>query len=342
MHNHASESHDNPRPSHRALSMGVHEMASILTSEDEQHNLQAFALAARFLSFKDAAAHLQITPGAVSKRIVSLENRLGFALFYRLTRSIRLTREGEAIIRAYHHAHTAFCREMLLNLDSNAASVTLYAHPSITHCWLIDRLEDFYQRYPEVHLNILTGNHPIDFDEHPHVDLALYYADHAPQGMESQCIMSELSFPVCASLYQKHLSLGSQPSSLTDVCCIHDSAAWHFSSEDLEWQRWAHLNSFDLTRFGRKLTFDTSMASARAAMRGIGVAMGRFQLIEPYIQSEQLVLAFPELRPLYTQHAYWVAWPRGQMIQPAVLACIDWLSAQGAKQNQRLIQFEHI
>ncbi|WP_242495672.1 helix-turn-helix domain-containing protein [Salinicola tamaricis] len=45
--------------------------------------LRAFAEAARAESFKHAAARLGVTPGAVSRQIKQLEDRLGVALFAR-------------------------------------------------------------------------------------------------------------------------------------------------------------------------------------------------------------------------------------------------------------------
>jgi LysR family glycine cleavage system transcriptional activator len=53
--------------------------------------LRAFEAAARHLSFKQAAAELHVTPGAVSQQVKALEADLGVALLARKGNSFQLT-----------------------------------------------------------------------------------------------------------------------------------------------------------------------------------------------------------------------------------------------------------
>jgi len=58
--------------------------------------LQAFAEAARQKSFARAARELGVSPSAVAKSVVRLEQQLRLRLFQRTTRRVSLTQEGEA------------------------------------------------------------------------------------------------------------------------------------------------------------------------------------------------------------------------------------------------------
>lgn len=58
--------------------------------------LKTFEVAAKCLSFKDAADEHCVSSTAVSYRISTLEEWLGVKLFIRLTRSLQLTKEREA------------------------------------------------------------------------------------------------------------------------------------------------------------------------------------------------------------------------------------------------------
>jgi LysR family glycine cleavage system transcriptional activator len=58
--------------------------------------LRAFEASARRISFTSAAKELNLTPAAVSYQVRSLEEHLGFPLFERLPRSLRLTDMGQA------------------------------------------------------------------------------------------------------------------------------------------------------------------------------------------------------------------------------------------------------
>ena len=59
------------------------------------NSLKVFVRVAQYLSFKDAAANLGLTPSAVSKTITRLESELGVVLLQRTTRSVGLTDDGQ-------------------------------------------------------------------------------------------------------------------------------------------------------------------------------------------------------------------------------------------------------
>jgi len=60
--------------------------------------LRAFEAAARTSSFTAAAAELNLTSGAISYQIRALEAHLGFALFERLPRGVKLSPMGVAYL----------------------------------------------------------------------------------------------------------------------------------------------------------------------------------------------------------------------------------------------------
>ena len=67
-------------------------------------SLPAFEEAARRLSFSAAARELNLTHGAVSRQMKSLETHLGVRLFRRLSRRLELTDAGEAFLPAVRSA----------------------------------------------------------------------------------------------------------------------------------------------------------------------------------------------------------------------------------------------
>src|SRR4029077_8657091 len=67
-------------------------------------SLRIFVVAARHLSFTEAASALNLTQSAVSHRIRGLEEELGLDLFKPLTRRLELTPQGRALARRIDHA----------------------------------------------------------------------------------------------------------------------------------------------------------------------------------------------------------------------------------------------
>ena len=73
------------------------------------NSLKVFARVAQYLSFKDAAASLGLTPSAVSKTITRLESELGVVLLQRTTRSVGLTDDGQLFFKN--------CKQILGEID---------------------------------------------------------------------------------------------------------------------------------------------------------------------------------------------------------------------------------
>ena len=59
------------------------------------NSLRAFEAAGRCKSFTLAAEELHVTPGAVSRQIKALEEKLGVTLFARNNREVRLTPDSK-------------------------------------------------------------------------------------------------------------------------------------------------------------------------------------------------------------------------------------------------------
>lgn len=72
-------------------------------SKSSSDHMQFFATLMRCGSLSAAARELQVTPPAVSKRLVQLEQRLGVRLLSRTTRRIGLTAEGETYLAHARH-----------------------------------------------------------------------------------------------------------------------------------------------------------------------------------------------------------------------------------------------
>ena len=132
------------------------------------NNLNTFAAAAEQLSFQLAAEVLYVTPSAVSHQIRNLESILGYPLFDRLDKRVRLTPQGERLfadIRApLKELHQA-SRRALRGLQDN--SLALSVAPVIATGWLLPRLKDFYARNPDINLSVIATTELVDFSSDP-------------------------------------------------------------------------------------------------------------------------------------------------------------------------------
>ena len=288
-------------------------------------NLHTFLVAARHASFALAAQELALTPSAVSHRIARVEAGLGLRLFERLTRQVKLTQDGERIFAAlqigWDGLHAA-----LAGGDALTGSITVHARPSIAQCWLVPRLAGFTAQYPDVSIDLRVGNDAVDFRA-GQVDLALHYGDGNFPGLASRKLMDEWLAPVCSPDYAREHGLQGAPHNLSGVTVLHDTLAWPACAPDAEWRLWLNAQAPEVTLPARSLRFDRADLCAQAAIHHAGVAMGRRQLVQPWLDSGQLVLPFGGFA-LASPQAYYLVHSGRAALPARVQALFDWLLAQ--------------
>ncbi|MBV8926747.1 MAG: LysR family transcriptional regulator, partial [Bradyrhizobium sp.] len=135
--------------------------------------IRAFEAAARLGSFKEAAAELGVTHGAISRHIQLLEQWLGPpALFQRLTRRVELTPTGAALLAETRPAldRLSAAAERHRARDGKAAPALLRVNALATFTlrWLLPRLSQFRAKHPEIEVRLSTSNEPVDALQEPH------------------------------------------------------------------------------------------------------------------------------------------------------------------------------
>ncbi|MEE1924667.1 DNA-binding transcriptional regulator DsdC [Pseudomonas sp. 148P] len=289
-------------------------------------NLHTFLVAARHLSFALAAEELCLTPSAVSHRIARLEQALSLRLFERLTRRIRLTADGERIYSILRDTVAALDDALRPQGAGIAGAVVLYAHPSIASDWLVPRLADFHQRYPEIALDLRVGNERLDFRSHS-IDLALVYAHGEYPGLVNERLMDEAATPVCSPAYAKQFALFEAPRNLRQCTLLHDALAWEHAAFDAEWREWARRHGLEDVLPARRMTFDRSDLCASAAVNGVGIAMGRRRLVRRYLEAGALVAPFGDFAEL-GDCAYWLVYPPERALSTQAGVLQEWLRGQ--------------
>ncbi|OLF54516.1 DNA-binding transcriptional regulator DsdC [Pseudomonas chlororaphis] len=287
-------------------------------------NLFTFQVAARHLSFSKAADELCLTASAVSHRIARLEAELSIQLFQRLTRRVQLTEAGERIFAILQQTLGDLSEVLAQPLDADLAGpLTLYAHPSIAHAWLVPRLAEFGQRFPGVKLDLRVGNDRIDFRSRQ-IDLALYYGTGEFHGLSAHRLMQERVAPVCSPQYAERHGLYGAVAQLEHCTLLHDSLAWEHAAFDSEWALWLRQQGEGLALPKRGLTFDRSDLCVTAAIHHAGVAIGREHLVSEALGQGRLVLPFNGFARS-GEYAYYIVHPALDVLPRRVSACIEWL-----------------
>ncbi|MUT64617.1 LysR family transcriptional regulator [Paenibacillus sp. NEAU-GSW1] len=114
-------------------------------------------------SLTAAAAKLHITQPAVSHTVKQLEEQLGGALFFRTSKGVQLTAEGEVLLRYVEKAFISVnmgekAIAEMHNLDSG--DIRIGASDTLCKHYLLPYLESFHEQYPNIRIHVTNRTTP--------------------------------------------------------------------------------------------------------------------------------------------------------------------------------------
>ena len=285
------------------------------------NTLRLFEAAGRQLSFKAAAEELHLTPSAVSHGIQTLEDWLGVELFLRGNRSLTLTPAGQAYlprVRDALHALALATESVPGRKPSGRLAVS--TTPTFALRWLIPRLPAFRDLHPTITVDLDTAHRVMEFPRDG-IDVGIRLGRGPWPGLAALKLLDEDLVPVAAPALAARIAA---PADLATVPLLYVASV----TED--WTTWAEaagLNAATLGEgLGRGLRFDTIHMAVDAAVRGLGVAIGRRPTVDPELESGRLVeVAAPRLR---ARAGWWMVTARDSLRRPEVAAFRAWMRAE--------------
>jgi LysR family glycine cleavage system transcriptional activator len=265
--------------------------------------LRIFVVAARHLSFTEAASELNLTQSAVSHRIRGLEEELGLPLFRRLTRRLELTSQGRALAQRIDHAIGAIDRSIAdVARPENAGPLKVTMLPSVASHWLIPRLPRIRSLHPDLDVQVIADPRLLDLRAEG-IDIAIRFGRAPYQGYAVTRLMGDCVFPVCAPELLEQNGPIASIDALLALPLLHDSAT-DADGSDSDWRAWLdyHGRPDAVCRAGQH--FSEARMLIDAAVLGLGVALARASLVADQITSGALVCPLRLSAP--TAYAYYL------------------------------------
>ncbi|MFP1723533.1 LysR substrate-binding domain-containing protein [Lonsdalea quercina] len=277
--------------------------------------LRAFEAAARMGSFSKAAVILNITPGAVSRHIHTLEAWFDCELFERHGPRVRVNDAGTVLAAQLTEGFMSIERACLA-FRSNSHSLRLKAPSTLTMRWLLDVLNAFRERYikPEIEItSVWMDTDTVDFSREPYDCAILLGNGDFGKSTESRLLFREWLVPICSPSM-----LNAAQTSLPECDLIHPSP------DRRDWRRWLKRTGLypGLNVNGGKV-FDTLEQGNLAALSGHGVSVGDLLLSLAAIDSGLLALPFKEA--IATGDGYYLVWPENSSKNKNIAFLLDWL-----------------
>ena len=282
------------------------------------HALLGFATAARSGNLTRAAASMHLTVSALSHQIRALEERLGRRLFSRGPRGVLLTADGERLMAQVAPHLDALEQALRPRLARREDALTLSVMPTMASAWLVPRLGGFLAEHPRLELNLLSSERLVDFDRDQDVDAALRMGAGRWPGVASEHLLDETLAPVASPALLARLGTPTDDT-LGDWPLLGERGG--------HWARWfAHAGGREPDRY--VASFDDLESLHRAAVDGMGVALGRMVRSTGLVSAGQLVVLSERRLPSDFNH--YLVYPQRTAGHPAFEAFRAWLHAQAA------------
>ncbi|GAB2563421.1 LysR family transcriptional regulator [Dyella jejuensis] len=281
-------------------------------------------------SFTAAADDLDLPRATVTHTIKRLEARLGTQLLQRTTRRVHTSREGEL-----YYGH---CVRLLADMDAvetdfretavlprGRLRVDLPAQ--MARLWLIPALPTFFARYPQLELDIGTGDRFVDLLREG-VDCVLRVGQLPDSGLTSRRVGTLEQASVASAAYVRRQGM---PQSLADLQNGHYAVNWAspttHRSEPLE---------FMLGRKRREVTLPgrVTVSGVEAYMgcceAGLGIAQFPRYRVADGLASGQLREILPSMPPPSLPVS--VLYPTHRQMPARLRVFVDWLVELMARQ----------
>jgi len=277
--------------------------------------IRVFEAVARHLSFTKAAAELGVTQAAVSYQIKLLEDRIGTALFRRLTRKLALTEAGQRLAQQVSDALAGLADAFSTVRTGENSVLRIKAMYSFATNWLVPRLGRFTQAYPlySVRLETSAGTTNSAADE---IDVEIG-SDHAPRpGPILEKLMPICLTPMVSPSLLASIGGAERPLDLLKMTLLRE--------DDSAWEKWFALTGHRVPPgIARGLQLDTRQIMGRAAIEGQGVALLVPEFFTDEIAAGRLVQPFAQL--LSTRVHYCLAYAKSRQHLPKVQAFRRWI-----------------
>jgi LysR family glycine cleavage system transcriptional activator len=279
--------------------------------------LRAFEVAARRLSFTEAARELHVSQAAISRHVRTLEADLGRPLFRRLHRHVELTATGKQLARELLVAFSQIQHAVQSAGGAATRRLRISVEPSFAARWLVPRLGRFTAANPDIE---------IEFDSSDELrvigrdtDIAIRFlgrTSRRPRGRVKKLFPLE-GFPVVARR-ESTSRQSTSDSAVRGHRLLHDD-------DGTLWRSWFAAAGISGFEQAKHLHFNDSSLVVTAVLRGQGVALSAPLYLRSQLKSQRLVRLG---RTPITFGDYWLLESADRASGKPRTAFVDWLTKE--------------
>jgi LysR family transcriptional regulator for bpeEF and oprC len=274
-------------------------------------------------SFTRAAETLQMPKATVSTLVQSLETSLSTKLLHRTTRLVTVTTDGAAyyercvrILSDVRDAEESLSRTRL----SPSGRLRVDMPTGLASEVLIPALPDFFQRYPDIMMELGSTDRPVDLVEEG-VDCAIRGGELVDSNLIARRV-GVVNFVTAASpAYLDRFGVPQHPRDLERHRCVNYFSAKTGKIYDWDFRRGEER--IDIAMRG-VIALNDSNAYVQAGLAGLGVIQMTDYLLLEHVASGRMVQILPDWtsEPVPVH----VVYPQNRHLSAKVRVFVEWVS----------------
>lgn len=279
--------------------------------------INEFVAVAQLGSFTQAAKHLGVSTAHISRQVSALEEKHNTKLFYRSTRKVALTEEGNVF---FHHCQQALnglaeAERAIGDLRNTPQGLIKVTAPvAYGEMFIMPLIHDFMGLYPDVEVQMLLSNQTFDLVADG-FDLAVRLGKLQDSSMMAKRLTNRMQY-VCAS--PEYLQQYGSPHTLDELkqhhCLTGNSEYWRFMVNGKE--RTLKIRS--------RMSCNSGFALRDAALKGLGIIKLPDYYISEDIELGRLVPVLSQFQE--AEEGIWALYPHNRHLSPKVRLLVDYLS----------------
>ncbi len=285
---------------------------SLPTRLPNLRGLEAFVTVGETRSIRAAAALLNLTPSAVSRRIAALERDLGMPLLARAPQGVSLTRGGKALHQVVAKAFGAIVQHIIRQRGQQPRLVIKAPH-SFASGWLARHMPQLRQHFPRTAFTIETSPR-IEALTPGEIAIRFGFGDWT-DGVATKLVRVPMQAAGGAEWRDRGRLTRSD---------LRRTRLLVVGGTERVWSRWLSANRLGTLSEREMLSFDNTDVAVRAAAAGTGITLVGAGYRE---DGEERLVRFPETSA-DVGAGYYVVVPRRGKRELATRELAQWLVAQ--------------
>lgn len=236
---------------------------------DKIECIRIFVETAQLNSFTATANKLNMTQGAVSKKIAWLESDLGMTLFQRNSRKISLTHVGKDYLEYCSHLleeMSAIESKLKRETESVEGELKISAPSAFSSMLLSEPLQAFIEQHPGIRINLSVDDRIVNLNEH-NIDVAIRASQLEDSGLKARFLFNNRVHYFASPDYLKNHGKPKHPQDLSQHKCLtyslmNPANEWRFKDKDRQ------CTSMEVNQI---FTSDSPEMLLKMARQGLGV-----------------------------------------------------------------------